>query len=86
MRFTGLDAGQDPQVGELVAATRKVGQVSVGVERLHPWTVTHTRGPSDRAVVLHRVLEGPVREVDVLGERQPRETEFDRTRTGQLHR
>ena len=86
VRFTGLDARQDPQVWELVAATRKVGEVSVDVERRHPWAVTDTGGSSDRAVVLHRVLEGPVGEVDVLGERQPGETEVDCTRTGQLHR
>ena len=85
MRFTGLDAGKDAQVGEFVAAAGQISQVSLDVERCHPRAVTDARGSGDFVVVLVRVFQRPVGEVDVLGERQTWKTEFNGTRARRLH-
>ena len=71
VRLAGFDAGQDPQIRKLVPAARHVGQVTLDIE-----------GGATRLAV----REDPVGGIDVLGERQPRQTQLDGARAGELHR
>ena len=76
VRLTGLDAGQDAQLGEAFADLVQLGEVAVHVERR----------PRDRAgrpaVAGRAVAVDPVGEIQVLGERDGREALRDRPLAG----
>ena len=81
VRLARLDAGEDPQVREPVAAALDVREVALDVERLR----VGAGGDRDARVVT-AVAVAPGGEVDVLGERDRRDAERDRPLAAPLHR
>ena len=90
MRFARLDARQDAQIRELLAATRDVGEISVDVQRPDPRTGTDSLGqrlgPPGQGGQLGRIVPAPVGEVDVLGERHCWQAQLHGAGAGELHR
>src|SRR3954451_528780 len=81
VRLAGLDAGQDPQAGEAVAALLEIGRVALDVDR-----ELVGRMPIDEALRRRGVVLVPDGEVQGLGEGDRRQPLRHRSLAGAPHR
>jgi hypothetical protein len=90
MRLAGFDTGEDAQVREHAPASFDTGQVSLDVDRVHPFTLgdlrRDIRGLRDIARGGRVVVVAPLGEIDMLGERDRRQADLDRAAAGLFHR